>query len=38
VGEKVEVVRVEGSSIFVQKIEDSKKLPEWRQIEDSGKR
>lgn len=38
VGEKVEVIRVEGSSIFVQKIEDSKKLPEWRQIEDSGKR
>lgn len=30
-GEKVEVVRVQGSSIYVQKIEDSKRLPEWRQ-------
>ena len=30
-GEKVEVVRVQGSSIYVQKIEDSKKLPEWRE-------
>ncbi len=30
-GEKVEVVRVRGSSIYVQKIEDSKKLPEWRE-------
>lgn len=29
-GEKVEVVRVHGSSLYVQKIEDSKKLPEWR--------
>lgn len=29
-GEKVEVVRVQGSSIYVQKIEESKKLPEWR--------
>lgn len=29
-GEKVEVVRVQGSSIYVQKIEDSKNLPEWR--------
>ena len=29
-GEKVEVVRVQGSSIFVQKIQDSKKLPDWR--------
>ncbi len=30
-GEKVEVVRVQGSSIYVQKIENSKKLPEWRE-------
>jgi len=30
-GEKVEVVRVQGSSIYVQKIEKSKKLPEWRE-------
>ncbi len=30
-GEKVEVVRVQGSSIYVQKIEASKKLPEWRE-------
>ncbi len=30
-GEKVEVVRVQGSSIYVQKIEDSEKLPEWRE-------
>ena len=30
-GEKVEVVRVQGSSIYVQNIEDSKKLPEWRE-------
>ena len=30
-GEKVEVVRVQGSSIYVQKIDDSKKLPEWRE-------
>ncbi len=30
-GEKVEVVRVQGSSIYVQKIEESKKLPEWRE-------
>ncbi len=30
-GEKVEVVRVKGSSIYVQKTEDSKKLPEWRE-------
>jgi membrane protein implicated in regulation of membrane protease activity len=30
-GEKVEVVRVQGSSIYVQKIEDSKTLPEWRE-------
>lgn len=29
-GEKVEVVSVQGSSIYVQKIEDSKKLPDWR--------
>jgi membrane protein implicated in regulation of membrane protease activity len=30
-GEKVEVVRVQGSSLYVQKIDDSKKLPEWRE-------
>ena len=30
-GEKVEVVRVQGSSIYVQKIEDSNALPEWRE-------
>jgi membrane protein implicated in regulation of membrane protease activity len=30
-GEKVEVVRVQGSSIYVQKLGDSKKLPEWRE-------
>jgi membrane protein implicated in regulation of membrane protease activity len=30
-GEKVEVVRIQGSSIYVQKIEDSKKIPEWRE-------
>jgi membrane protein implicated in regulation of membrane protease activity len=30
-GEKVEVVRVRGSSIYVQKIEESKRLPEWRE-------
>jgi len=30
-GEKVEVVRVQGSSIYVQKIEEFKKLPEWRE-------
>jgi membrane protein implicated in regulation of membrane protease activity len=30
-GEKVEVVRVQGSSIYVQKIDESKKLPEWRE-------
>jgi membrane protein implicated in regulation of membrane protease activity len=29
-GEKVEVVRVQGSSIYVQKIEEPKKLPDWR--------
>ena len=29
-GEKVEVVRVQGSSIYVRKIDESKKLPEWR--------
>ena len=29
-GEKVEVVRVQGSSIYVQKIDEAKKLPEWR--------
>ena len=30
-GEKVEVVRVQGSSIYVQRIENSKKLPDWRE-------
>ncbi len=30
-GERVEVVRVQGSSIYVQKIEGSKKFPEWRE-------
>ena len=30
-GEKVEVVRVQGSSIYVQKIEESKTLPDWRE-------
>ena len=30
-GEKVEVVRVQGSSIFVQRIADTKKLPDWRE-------
>ena len=32
-GEKVEVVRVQGSSIYVQRIEDSKTLPGWREGE-----
>ena len=30
-GEKVKVVRVQGSSIYVQRIEESKTLPEWRE-------
>lgn len=30
-GEKVEVVRVQGSSIYVRRVEDSQKLPEWRE-------
>ena len=30
-GEKVEVVRVQGSSIYVQKIGEAKKLPDWRE-------
>jgi len=30
-GDKVEVVRVQGSSIYVQKIEESRTLPEWRE-------
>ena len=30
-GEKVEVVRVQGSLIYVQRMENSKKLPEWRE-------
>ena len=29
-GEKVEVVRVKGSSIYVRKISVEKQLPEWR--------
>ncbi len=29
-GEKVEVVNVEGSSIYVRKISDVQELPEWR--------
>jgi membrane protein implicated in regulation of membrane protease activity len=29
-GEKVEVVRVQGASIYVSKVLDQKKLPEWR--------
>lgn len=30
-GEKVEVVRMQGSSIYVQRIDESKKIPEWRE-------
>jgi membrane protein implicated in regulation of membrane protease activity len=30
-GEKVKVVRVQGSSIYVQRIENSKRLPDWRE-------
>lgn len=30
-GEKVEVVRVQGSSIYVQRIDAKRKLPEWRE-------
>ena len=30
-GEKVEVVRVQGSSIYVQKVGELKKIPEWRE-------
>jgi len=29
-GEKVEVVRVQGSTIYVQRIGEEKKLPDWR--------
>ena len=29
-GEKVEVVRVQGASIFVRRLSDAKELPEWR--------
>ncbi|MEO6588931.1 MAG: NfeD family protein [Pyrinomonadaceae bacterium] len=32
-GEKVEVVRVQGSSIYVQKVSDIKELPDWRKEE-----
>lgn len=30
-GDKVEVVRVQGSSIYVQKVGETKKIPEWRE-------
>lgn len=30
-GEKVEVVRVQGASIYVRKVSDKKSLPDWRQ-------
>lgn len=30
-GEKVEVIRVQGSSLYVQRIDESKKIPEWRE-------
>lgn len=30
-GEKVEVVRVQGSSIYVQKVSEMKRIPEWRE-------
>ena len=30
-GEKVEVVRVQGSLIYVQNVAASKKLPDWRE-------
>lgn len=30
-GEKVEVVRVQGASIYVRKLDAERKLPEWRQ-------
>ncbi len=33
-GEKVEVVHVKGSSIYVRKIEEERKLPEWRRAEE----
>ncbi|CAN5780789.1 NfeD family protein [soil metagenome] len=29
-GEKVEVVRVQGASIYVRQVSDTKELPEWR--------
>ena len=29
-GEKVEVVRVQGSSIYVRSVNEAKKIPEWR--------
>ena len=29
-GEKVEVIRVKGSSIYVAKVSENKELPEWR--------
>ena len=30
-GEKVEVVRVQGSTIYVQKVGEARKIPEWRE-------
>jgi membrane protein implicated in regulation of membrane protease activity len=30
-GEKVEVVRVQGASIYVRKVQEKKELPEWRE-------
>lgn len=30
-GEKVEVVRVQGASIYVRKVSDNRELPEWRE-------
>lgn len=29
-GEKVEVVNIQGSSIYVQKVNETRKLPDWR--------
>ena len=29
-GEKVEVVRIQGSSIYVRKVSDVRELPDWR--------
>ena len=30
-GEKVEVVRVQGSTIYVQKVGEARRIPEWRE-------